>query len=249
MQVVRLEKDGVKWYGSAMGIDNLITNPPVLPLIAPSILSADFSRLGEECRAVLNEGGDLLHVDVMDGHFVPNLTLGPALCQSLRNALPGAFLDVHLMVQNPAMFVEPFRKAGADHFTFHVEVVESTEIGSLVDLIHGQGMTAGLAINPPTSLELLQPYIEQVDMVLVMSIQPGFSGQKFMPEVLDRVREIKARLRADQRLEMDGGINGKTAGQCREAGCDILAAASAVFGSDDYGAAMREIRGGAPVAS
>ena len=220
---------------------SLITAPPSLPLVAPSILSADFARLGEDCTAVLDCGADLLHLDVMDGHFAPNLTMGPALCKSLRTWCPDVYLDIHLMVENPMMYIESFVDAGANLCTGHIET--SVDPFELASAMHDAGLDAGLAINPPTEVEAILPYVEAFDVILVMSVHPGFSGQAFIPEVLLKVQVIHERLRPDQRLQMDGGVGLSTCVACREAGCDVLVAASAIFGSGDYGSAIAGLRG------
>jgi ribulose-phosphate 3-epimerase len=224
-----------------MPTGNMITSPPTLPLVAASILGADFADLGVDCRRALEAGADLLHVDVMDGHFVPNLTMGPALCRSLRRTLPNAFMDVHLMVTDPARFVEPFAEAGVDHLTFHVEVVEDP--AALADRIRACGLTAGLAINPPTPVERAEPWLAAFDLILVMSVNPGFSGQSFIGDALEKTRRYGAMLGPAQRLQMDGGVGRGTAKACRDAGCDVLVAASAIFNENDYVAAIQELRG------
>ena len=253
-------------------VRNLFTNPLRLPLIAPSILSADFANMGAECRHVLasskpapvgtparfaatptvadqwsspGAGADVLHVDVMDGHFVPNLTMGPDMVKAVRRACPGAFLDVHLMVTDPWVYAQSFVSAGADHLTFHVEVLPPHEIAAMSRRIRDLGITVGLAINPPTPVERIMPHLEHFDLILVMSVNPGRSGQKFIPEVLSKTEAISEELTPNQRLEMDGGINAATAPQVLDAGCDVLVAATAVFGvpPPDRRAAVEALRG------
>ncbi len=209
-------------------------------LVAPSILSADFARLRDDCARALDAGGDLLHVDVMDGHFVPNLSMGPAVCAALHAALPDAILDVHLMVSNPQAYIEPFANAGAGNITFHAEVVDDAR--PLLRAIRALGINAGLAINPDTPASALLPYLDELDLALIMSVHPGFSGQKFLASVLHKTSAIRAAAPAHVRVEMDGGVNAQSAASCISAGCDVLVAATAIFAQQDYAAAIRELR-------
>lgn len=233
--------------------DNPLRKPSSLPLVAPSILSADFANMEAACRAVLEGSdpaarGDFLHIDVMDGHFVPNLAIGPDMCRAIKRALPNAFLDVHLMVTDPGQIAPLFVEAGAGHITFHVEVLEPDGIAPLAEQIRSlnPGLSVGLAINPPTPVEKILPHIREapIELLLVMSVNPGRSGQAFMPESLAKVREIKKHLLPNQRLEMDGGISPATAGACLKAGCDTLVAASAIFGQprERWGTVIRSLR-------
>jgi ribulose-phosphate 3-epimerase len=211
--------------------------------IAPSILAADFSRLGDEVRSAERGGAQRIHVDVMDGHFVPNLSIGPAIVKSLRpvTRLP---LEIHLMVEDPARFVEPFIKAGADSLIVHYEVLP--EPRPLLQRIRGLGRKAGLAINPDKPVDVLEPYLREIDLALCMTVYPGFAGQKFVPDSPERVRRLRQLI--DQRnpsceLEVDGGIDLQTAPLAVQAGANVLVAATAIFG-DPEGAevATRRLR-------
>ena len=205
------------------------------PLIAPSILSADFARLGEDVTAVLDAGADIVHFDVMDNHFVPNLTIGPLICEALRKHGIKAPIDVHLMVEPVDRIIPDFAKAGATYITFHPEA--SRHVDRSLGLIHHEGCKAGLVFNPATPLSWLDHVIDKVDMVLLMSVNPGFGGQKFIPSALDKLREARQMIDAcgrEIRLEIDGGVKVDNIGEIAAAGADTFVAGSAVFGSPDY---------------
>lgn len=205
------------------------------PLIAPSILSADFARLGEDVKAVLDAGADIVHFDVMDNHFVPNLTIGPMLCDALRTYGIEAPIDVHLMVDPVDRIIPDFAKAGASYITFHPEASKHPDRS--LGLIREQGCKAGLVFNPATSLDWLDYVIDKVDMVLLMSVNPGFGGQKFIPSALDKLRQVRRIIDEsgrDIRLEIDGGVKVDNIGDIAAAGADTFVAGSAIFGSDDY---------------
>lgn len=213
-----------------------------MKLIAPSILSADFSKLGEEIRAVESVGADWVHVDVMDGHFVPNITIGPAVVEAV-NRVTNLPLDVHLMIENADQYLEDFVKAGSDSLTVQAEAC--THLHRTIQAIKDLGAKAAVALNPSTPVSTLEWIIEDVDMVLIMSVNPGFGGQKFIPQALQKIKELKSIILAknpDVLIQVDGGINLKTIQAVAEAGADVFVAGSAIFGSSDYGQTIRDFR-------
>jgi ribulose-phosphate 3-epimerase len=215
----------------------------VKPLIAPSILSADFARLGEDVKAVLDAGADIVHFDVMDNHFVPNLTIGPMICDALRNYGIEAPIDVHLMVEPVDRIIPDFANAGASYITFHPEASKHPDRS--LSLIHEQGCKAGLVFNPATPLDWLDYAIDKVDMVLLMSVNPGFGGQKFIPSALDKLREARKIIDEsgrDIRLEIDGGVKVENIGEIAAAGADTFVAGSAIFGGKDYAKTIAAMR-------
>ncbi len=206
--------------------------------IAPSILSADFSRLGEEIRDVEKAGCDLIHVDVMDGHFVPNLTIGPPVIKSFRKVTQLPF-DVHLMIEDPLRYIEAFRKAGADLITVHVEA--SNNVRETLEAIVRSGAKPGLSLRPGTPVSKLDPYLDKLALILVMTVEPGFGGQSFMPQQTEKIAYLRPRFNG--MISVDGGVNAETAPHCIESGADILVAGTAVFGQPDRKKAIEALRG------
>ena len=216
------------------------------PWIAPSILSADFARLGEEVRDVLAAGADLVHFDVMDNHYVPNLTVGPLVCAALRKAGVTAPIDVHLMVRPVDRIVPDFARAGATWISFHPEATE--HVDRTIGLIREQGCRPGLVLNPASPLNWLDHVLDKIDLVLLMSVNPGFGGQSFIPGVLPKIRQVREiieRTGREIRLEVDGGVKIDNIGSIAEAGADTFVAGSAIFGTRDYRATITALRAGA----
>ena len=212
-------------------------------LIAPSILSADFARLGDEVNAVLAAGADVIHFDVMDNHYVPNLTIGPMVCQALRNHKITAPIDVHLMVSPVDQLILEFAKAGASYITFHPEASE--HVDRSLQLIRDQGCKSGLVLNPATPIHCLEYVMDKLDVILLMSVNPGFGGQKFIPSTLKKLEKVR-KLIDDSgqhiRLEVDGGVGVQNIREIADAGADMFVAGSAIFNSEDYGATIQAMR-------
>ena len=210
--------------------------------ISPSILSADFSRLGEDVQAVDRAGADYIHIDVMDGHFVPNITIGPLVVEALRKVTAKP-LDVHLMIENPDLYISDFAKAGADIITVHQEAVP--HLHRTVQLIKSLGKKAGVSLNPATPVETLDVILDELDLVLIMSVNPGFGGQSFIPSALDKIRTLRQRITErglSTELEVDGGVKIDNIREVVAAGADVLVAGSAVFSTEDYAATITALR-------
>lgn len=211
--------------------------------IAPSLLSADFSRLGEQAQAVLDAGADMLHLDVMDNHYVPNLTVGPLVCAALRKYGIKAPIDVHLMTNPVDRLITDFAEAGATNITFHPDA--STHVDRSLDLIHKQGCKAGLALNPATTLDCLEYVFDKLDLILIMSVNPGFGGQSFIPSALDKIKRTRELIQASGKsidLAVDGGVKTDNIGMIAKAGANMFIAGSAIYDKPDYAAVIRDMR-------
>ena len=210
-------------------------------IISPSILSADFANLERDIKRVEDDGADWIHVDVMDGHFVPNITIGVPVVKSLKKItkLP---LDVHLMIENPDKYIEPFAKAGADILTFHYEAVKENEIAGLIKKIKSYGIKAGISIKPKTRPDVLLPYLDIVDMVLVMTVEPGFGGQSFMSDCAEKIKFIRQNAPENIIIQVDGGINAQTGKICKDFGANSLVAGSYIYGANDIAQAINSLK-------
>ncbi|GKY92463.1 ribulose-phosphate 3-epimerase [Mayamaea pseudoterrestris] len=214
----------------------------VKSIICPSLLSCDLARLADDAKEMLRMGADYLHMDLMDGHFVPNLSFGPPVIASLHKACPEAYLDCHLMVSEPYKWVQPLKEAGASCLTFHLESeLPENDPNAMIRMIRDAGMHVGMVIKPGTPVETLFPYVDKLDMVLIMTVEPGFSGQKFMPEMMPKVKTLREKY-PSLNIQVDGGLSPSTIEEAASSGANVVVAASAIFGSDDRQGVINTLR-------